>query len=149
MSMTLRLGELAAMSASEVAAYRCTGTTARAELVSAVTNVLEPPAGWMMQGEYPDGEDDFFPVLCRFIPPHGLFHVALCCPDHDTPAWLLVFIAAEGEQVILLKQCDVFLPQVLNSSLSLTARLDDRGHLLSDIAYKLAIEGDKTVVKFN
>lgn len=140
MSTNLKTGKLITMQAEEIIAYLSSGMAERAALVSAVTNVLEPPTGWMMQGEYPNGEDDFFPVLCRFIPLHGLFHVALCCPDKDNPEWLLVFIANEGDEVMLLKQCDVFIPKVMNQVLSLTAFLHARGYLLNDIAYALVME---------
>jgi len=138
MSSTQQTRKLFTLGAAEVAAYRNAGLAARAALVQMVTSALKPPTGWTMEGELQNDGDDFFPVLCRFIPSHGRFHVALCCPSDSEGAWLLVFIAAEGEKVLILRQCDVFKPWVVNHSLLLTARLDASGYLLDEITNSLA-----------
>lgn len=133
MNSTQQTRKLINLGAAEVAAYRNAGLAARATLVHMVTSALKPPPNWIMEGELQHEEDDFFPVLCRFIPPHSRFHVALCCPSDSEGAWLLVFIADEGEKVLILRQCDVFNPWVVNDSLMLTAQLDASGYLLDEV----------------
>lgn len=121
--------------------WRDGGEDMRRELTHAVMRDLTCPADQDMNGEYRSEFGGFFPVQVRFTPSHGNFHVAVCSPGDISPSWMVVFIPASGRPFSVLRTLPAWNPEVINHTLSLTARLDADGYSQASIISVLAMEG--------
>lgn len=105
----------------------------RKELVKAIVSQLKSPKGWTKEGDY-DGEGKaFYPVLCRFFPPHDSFHIVLYWLEDYEYRWVLALISAECHEVIMLRQYKAFKPESINQSLNMLSKLDDLECLVGNI----------------
>lgn len=121
--------------------WRDGGEDLRRELTHAVMHDLVCPDDWDMNGEYRSEYGGFFPVKIRFTPSRGNFSLAVCSPGDISPSWMVVFIPASGRPFSVLRMLPAWNPEVINHTLSLTARLDADGYSQASIISVLAMEG--------
>ncbi|RAU29872.1 conjugation system SOS inhibitor PsiB family protein [Enterobacter sp. ECC-175] len=112
----------------------------RKKLITAIIESLTVPDEWRCEGVFSDEGDEKTAILCRFMPSHNKFHIMLCCPYGNDETWLLVYLSKDDDDVLLLRKSEAFDPELLSHSLELTAFLDSKDLLVSEIKKTLSFE---------
>lgn len=108
--------QLSDISKKNISHYQRADAGFRCALTQEVMSNIEVPQDWLMEGEYPTEEDDYFPVVCRLLPKNLQFHLSLCCPSDIYSGWLLIMIANQGDTVIVIDQFPLWVTDAINQS---------------------------------
>lgn len=141
MSGTMTVDILRSFSPEEFEGWRSAGEDMRRELTPATMHNLVPPDGWYITGEYHSEYGGSFPVYIRFTPLHGAFYLAVCSPGALSSEWKVILSSFCGGEFSVVCSLPFFLPEIINHTLGLIARLDESKHSAARIISMLAMEG--------